>query len=421
MSEDGGVVRRIAWREICPWLILFRSFRLSISLPILFLATIGWLLTPLGPQLGASLFLGTSPVTATGWSTNLEGATSFAATIQEMPLLSSLTSLSNPITYVYQHFTSPLLRALDRGNSIPEVAYHLFCGLWNLGVWAFFAGAITRIAALQLGRDERVDLRGALKYAGRAYGWSFVAPLFPLFGVLLAGLPVALLGIAMRADVGMVAAGLLWPLVLISGLIMAILMLGLLAGWPLMWPTISSEEHGDAFEAFSRSFSYVFQRPLPYLAYALLALVLGGLGWLLVSAVAEGIIELSLYAASWGASNERIELIPFGEYDGLLGAGVGLVRFFHGVVRMIAMAFNFSFFFCVSTAIYLVLRRDVDNTDLDEVFVEEDRASRNLPAVGTPSPGNSQLRPAADEVNTSVEPAVSANTIRDSDSSPTED
>ena len=268
-----------------------------------------------------------------------------------------------------------------RANTLRETAYHVFCGMWSIAVWAFFAGAITRIASVQLGREERVDLRGAVSYASRQYGWSFVAPLFPLFGVFLASLPLILLGFVMRADIGMIAAGAVWILALVGGLVMTILLLGLLAGWPLMWPTISSEEHGDAFEAFSRSFSYVFQRPLQYLFYLFVAAAIGCLGWLLVSNVAEAVIELTYYATSWGASNGRVELVAFGEYTGTLNIGVGLIRLFNGFVRLIAMAFNFSFFFCATTAIYLVLRREVDKTDFDEVFVEEDQPQYSLPPL----------------------------------------
>ena len=47
------------------------------------------------------------------------------------------------------------------------------------------------------------------------------------------------------------------------------LAVGLAAGWPLMWPTISSEGT-DAFDALSRSYAYVYQRPLAYLLYAVI-------------------------------------------------------------------------------------------------------------------------------------------------------
>ncbi|HUG67275.1 MAG TPA: hypothetical protein VMM76_05970 [Pirellulaceae bacterium] len=381
MTEEVGVVRRIVWREILPWLIIFRAFRLSVSLPILSLATVGWLLTPLGTQIASAVFLGNSDVSTTEWTRPLHDFVTADESLRTIPGVSALTSTSNPVVHVYEHFTDPFVQLFDRSNTVRETAYHLFRGLWSIAIWAFFAGAITRIAAVQLGRDERVDLRTAIVYATRQYGWSFVAPLFPLFGVFLASLPLIVLGFLLHADVGMIVAGVVWPLALLGGLVMTILLLGLLTGWPLMWPTISSEEHGDAFEAFSRSFSYVFQRPLQYLFYVLLAALIGGLGWILVSHVSEAVIELTYYGVSWGATNDRVELIPFGEYTGTLGIGVGLIRLFDGFVRTVAMAFNFSFFFCVLTAIYLVLRRDVDKTDLDEVFVEDDKVRYSLPPL----------------------------------------
>jgi hypothetical protein len=387
MPDDGGVVRRVAWREICPWLILFRCFRMSISLPILSFATAGCLLTPLGPMIASPLFLDSTTEPAT-WMPHPDGIRSF---IDEPTRTSiGITSMSDPIRFVYSHFTSPFRAAFDRHNTTRETAYHVFSGLWHVAVWAFFAGAITRIAAVQFGREERVDLREALRFATKQYWWSCAAPLFPLFGVLLAAAPIALLGLLlMRFDVGVVLAGLLWPLVLIGGLIMTVLLLGLLAGWPLMWPTISSEEHGDAFEAFARSFSYVFQRPLHYMLYFLVALVFGAVSWLLVSAFSEALVELCLYAASWGASSERIDQITTGENGGVLWAGSWLVRTFNALVRTVATAFHFSFFFCASTAIYLLMRRDVDQSDFDEVFVEDQHDRFTLPpldpSTGTPA------------------------------------
>ena len=44
MADERIVVREIAWREILPWLVIFRTFRLARSLSLLFLATFGVLL-----------------------------------------------------------------------------------------------------------------------------------------------------------------------------------------------------------------------------------------------------------------------------------------------------------------------------------------------------------------------------------------
>ena len=63
MTEEQGVVRRISWRDLFPWLILFRTFRIAIAPELLALATLAVLLAPLGwgladfvfrPQIGPS-------------------------------------------------------------------------------------------------------------------------------------------------------------------------------------------------------------------------------------------------------------------------------------------------------------------------------------------------------------------------------
>ena len=109
----------------------------------------------------------------------------------------------------------------------------------------------------------------------------------------------------MRANFGLLLGGLLWPLVLVAGLLMTLLLLGLLFGWPLMWATISAEGT-DSFDALSRSYAYVFQRPLHYLFYVVVAGFVGWLGWLLVANFAAGVIWMSDWAAGWGAGGDRL-------------------------------------------------------------------------------------------------------------------
>ena len=51
-------------------------------------------------------------------------------------------------------------------------------------------------------------------------------------------------------------------------------------------------------------------------------------------------------------------------------------------VKIVAAGFLYSFFWCASTAIYFLLRRDVDATEMDEVFQEDqDEETYGLPAV----------------------------------------
>ena len=77
----------------------------------------------------------------------------------------------------------------------------------GVAVWAFFGAAICRIAAVQLAAEEQVGLGAALRYACRKWPSYFAAPLFPVGGVLLATIPVLVLGCIMRASVGLLLGG----------------------------------------------------------------------------------------------------------------------------------------------------------------------------------------------------------------------
>ena len=49
MSENNrDTLRRVAWSEICPWLVIFRTFRVAIGLRILVLAAVAVVLTLAG-------------------------------------------------------------------------------------------------------------------------------------------------------------------------------------------------------------------------------------------------------------------------------------------------------------------------------------------------------------------------------------
>jgi len=204
-----------------------------------------------------------------------------------------------------------------------------------------------------------------------------------LLGVLVATVPMLCIGVLLRSPVSLWIAAVLWPVLLLGGLMMAILLLGLLFGWPLMWATISSEGT-DSFDALSRAYAYVFQRPLNYLFYALVAGGFGILGWLLVSNFAAAVVHLTYWAASWGSGQPGIEAILSG--DESLGAAV--IRFWADCVKLLAVGFLYSYFWTASTAVYFLLRRDVDATEMDEVWMpDQGEGTYDLPSIGTDERG----------------------------------
>ena len=61
------------------------------------------------------------------------------------------------------------------------------------------------------------------------------------------------------AGIGTVLGGVFLFIPLVLGLVMAILLVGLLAGWPLMHASVAAEAD-DTLDALSRTFSYLNQR-----------------------------------------------------------------------------------------------------------------------------------------------------------------
>jgi hypothetical protein len=200
---------------------------------------------------------------------------------------------------------------------------------------------------------------------------------------------------------------------------MAVVLVGLV-GWPLMYSTISTEG-SDSFDALSRSYSYVYQAPRHYVWYSFVALVYGAVLVFFVGFVGS----LLVYMGKWGVSqapflqsqnikNDREptylfvysptsldwrglmlsksqfsvrkeEVKPSGvrtetyaltkEYMDSMKwyneAGAILVSIWLYLVFLLVVGFGYSYFWTAATVIYLLMRQKVDDTELDEIHLEE--------------------------------------------------
>jgi hypothetical protein len=434
LERNGGVIRAVAWSDVCPWLGIFRTFRLAIGFRALLMGAMAILITVIGWSFFGRVFKDKEDVTAsTAWlmpyaDSPLEKTTAIVPDIPAVlstthilevaqsaspemhgELAASLTSqveTGNPLSYTFNYLNQPLREGLAQEVHLKSVICLILCGLWSLSVWAFFGAAICRIASVQLATSERLGWGSALRHACIKYPAYFSAPLIPLLGVALAALPVLVVGLIMHlfGGFGVFLAALSWPLMLIAGLVMTLLLLGLFFGWPLMWGTISTEGT-DSFDALSRSYAYVFQRPLHYLFYAIVASILGWLGWILVQNFASAIIWMTYWAASWGANDELVGKVMLGgELPGLGNAGVWLIHLFTGCVKLLAVSYLFSYFWTASVAIYFLLRRSVDATEMDEVFLDTDEGEKSfgLPKIMTDEQG----APVVSEGSPAIKPDV---------------
>ncbi|MFO0845127.1 MAG: hypothetical protein U0797_22525 [Gemmataceae bacterium] len=202
-------------------------------------------------------------------------------------MIEPLVKLLRPVIY----FLSPRNTALTR-------LYFFLVVVATVLTWSFFGGAITRIAAVQIARGERIGLFEAVRFTLKRIVSYVTAPMFPI--VVVAGLLIILMifglfgAIPWLGDV--LIDGFLWFIPMLFGLIMAMALVGLV-GWPLMAATISTEGT-DSWEAVTRAYGYVYQRPWQYAWYGLVSLVYGGLVIFFVGFMGS----LTVYLAKWGVS-----------------------------------------------------------------------------------------------------------------------
>lgn len=172
-------------------------------------------------------------------------------------------------------------------------------GAWFVGCWAFFGQAVRRIVALRIARDEGLGMRQALGFAASNWASVLLAPVIVAIAVGIFWGLNALAGLALSIPVGgMLLSILLVPLAAISTLLMLMIALGGVLGFPLVGAAAAWERNG-ALDAISRSFSYVFARPLQYFFTTFLVLlfvgvILWGGSWfsrLLVHSVASGTVN----------------------------------------------------------------------------------------------------------------------------------
>jgi hypothetical protein len=312
----------------------------------------------------------------------------------------------------------------------------LLCAVWELLVWGLVGGAITRIAALKFTRDEAPGPVAAVKHAVAKLPSYSLPPLVALAGAAVFAIQLAVFGVFMRLDVLAFLAALIWPFVLILGLLMAILLLGALIGWPFMWATISVEGT-DAFDALSRSYAYTYQRPWRLLWYVLFVTLLAAISMFVVKMFAASAIALGDWSVNWGLDNETmrevvrpvnstadeqrvlpppavplvdgdVEATEPGEVRGdtideEAGREVSMFRtgarravfFWKSLMAALAAGYQAGFLWVSAVGVYLLLRRDIDGVQPTEVYLEQDEGYGMPPLTSDAVTGVPDVSPTA--------------------------
>jgi hypothetical protein len=334
---------------------------------------------------------------------------------------------------LWLYLTKPFIEMFSAGVTWVGFFFLLLCGIWELFVWGLIGGAITRIAALKFTRDEAPGPFAAVSHVLAKLPSYSLPPLIALGGAAVFAIQLAILGLLINIAFFAFLAGLAWPFVLLLGLLMAILLLGALVGWPLMWATISVEGT-DAFDALSRSYAYTYQRPWRLLWYVLVVVVLAIVSMCGVRIFALTTIALGDWSIDWGAGAYTMQEVVRPEADsvdrnapraetgtstaaaannapindttaapqliapnaadaaapqsarieanaaaspprdlGLMRSGARrAISFWKSLMEALAAGYQAGFLWVAAVGVYLLLRRDIDGVQTTEVYVEQD-------------------------------------------------
>ena len=377
-SPAGRVVHEVIWSDAFSWWILFKAAGMAFAPTVLVLATFGSVATWAGFSLADTLGL-PAVTTAQAVEAGAVAACSSCggAVTGQLPTPSGVAL---PMAYSWiQSTPAPVAELLallttpwNPLASTPEFLGSLARVVWFLLVWSIVATAITRHVALRLVDEELPGLFQAVQYGSSKWLASFNAAMFVFLGLAALSLPGALLGLLMRVDWGLAVAGAIWPVVLLGAVVLAILAIGLAAGWPLMVSAIGVER-GDSFQAISTAFSYLYQRPIHFAFYSLISCGVAVLAFFAAAVFADTTLTFALWATSFGMGHDRtvdvIGAVVRGNADPRWG--IQALQFWTDGLRAVLAAFGWGYFWSIAPAIYLLLRQDVDATELDEIVLDE--------------------------------------------------
>ena len=307
------------------------------------------------------------------------------------------------------HFTAATFQAsvnsifkLDIPGVAKNVAYYFKAAGWALrhhfiyciiffliylSVISIAGGAICRIAALQFARGEKPGLTEALRFSTQRFTSFFLAPLTPIGIIIVPVLFIFILGLIGNIPwAGELIIGISMPLALIAGSLITVVLIGMFAGFNLMFPAIAYDG-SDCFDSISRSFSYIYAKPWRMGFYTTIAAVYGAISYTFVRFFAFMLLfvtHLFLELGVWVENSENVSKLiaiwPKLKFTKLISykdvvttnwsesVGAFLIYLFLLAVLGLVVSFIISFYFSANTIIYSLMRNKVDNTALEDMY-----------------------------------------------------
>ncbi len=276
--------------------------------------------------------------------------------------------------------------SMFRSFGLVELAYVTFCALWCTAVLGFFGGVLSRRAAIELGQRTIAPWGETVRVVGgRMSSYMWVTGMQLVAVALLLIIPFVL-GLFSRLGPLAIVTGFLLILCLPLAFVVGRVVLSIFICFPLAVVAISCEKNADAFEGYSRSNNYFFQRPV---LATLCVLALAAVGW-----IGSTLIYWWLLAGWHWIRDAYLGGAGYNALELMAGSGIGDTKnsvhamritewILRGgaIVRFFFVAFWFSYFWSGAAAVYLILRRSVDNTLLDEIDTVEGPVGESLPML----------------------------------------
>ncbi len=279
--------------------------------------------------------------------------------------------------------------------------------LFSIFVMALAGGMICRLSALEIAGIERAPLKDVFLFTSRRLAVFVKTPLAPLAIILVLGLGLAVLGlIGAIPFVGEILVGILLVAFFAIAFVLMLLLLGILGGFNLLYPTLAVEG-SDTFDAMSRAFAYAYARPWRLAFYTLVSLIYGVATFLFVSFAVYLILAVTHTCAGWGVNVfgynhgwysgiAKLDTLwpapkfghlinPVNWYAMSVTEFLGSLFLYFWVFLLISSigAYVISYYFSSHTLLYMLIRRSVDGQSLSEVCVDEAPATK---AAAVPSP-----------------------------------
>lgn len=311
-------------------------------------------------------------------------------------------------------------------------------GLIHILIFSLFGVAISRQAAVQTALRGRVELSAAFRFAKEKLTETALVPLILIGLILSCAVVLVLLSLvggllALIPLLGHLIMAGAYVLALLVGVAAAALLVALVLGIHLVCASMGSEG-SDWSDTLTRAIPYFLARPWHFGAYAVGALIYGAAGFVFVRFFAILVLKFThkftamgmgwfgLFSGSdrtMGAlptlwqmpSWSELTFIPVADAPDWWGtfanastlsmgetAGAWVLSLWVYLIVAGVGGFVVSYYFTVCTEIYLLLRRQVDGTPIEDVFYEDPELeygsptdSTAMPASAAPSAGGQPL------------------------------